>query len=80
MLQNSQVLQQAASALQVDELWIEATTDYVRADGVHEAIDKLSDILRGLPKRIINAPLGQAARYLERMGMPQVSPSDLKQH
>ena len=61
----------------MDELWNEASIDYVRADGVHEAIDTLSGILRGLPKRIINAPMGEAAQYLERMGMPQVCPSDL---
>ena len=67
----------------MEELWNEASIDYVRADGVHEAIHKLSGILRELPKRIINAPMGETAQYLERMGMPQVCCnvlSNIQQH
>ena len=56
----------------MEELWNEASIDYVRADGVHEAIHKLSGILRESPKRIIDGPMGETAQYLERMGMPQV--------
>lgn len=58
--------------LQVDELLNEARVDFVRADDVDEAIKQLAALLRGLPKRIINAPKGEAAKYLERMGMPKV--------
>ena len=58
--------------MQVDELLNEARVDYVRADDVDEAMDKLRALLRNLPRTIVKAPKAEAAKYLERMGMPQV--------
>lgn len=58
--------------MQVDELLNEARVDYVRADDVDEAMDKLDALLTNLPRTIVKAPKAEAANYLERMGMPQV--------
>ena len=58
--------------MQVDELLNEARVDYVRADDVDEAMDKLGALLRNLPKTTVKTPKAEAAKYLERMGMPQV--------
>ena len=58
--------------MQVDELLKEARVDYVRADDVDEAMDKLGALLRNLPKPTVRTPKAEAAKYLERMGMPQV--------
>ena len=58
--------------MQVDELLKEARVDYVRADDVDEAMDKLGALLRNLPNTTVRTPKAEAAKYLERMGMPQV--------
>ena len=56
----------------MEELLNGARVDYVREDAVDEAIAALAALLKGLPKRIINIPNKEAARYLEGMGMSQV--------
>lgn len=58
--------------LQVNELLNGARLDYVREDDVEEAIANLSACLREIPKKVINVPRGEAAKYLECMGMSQV--------
>lgn len=52
----------------------EARVDYVRADGIDEAISRLAAVLQAAPAHTVNALRKEAARFLERMGMPQVCP------
>ena len=56
----------------MEELLNGARVDYVREDDVEEAITDLSAVLKSLPTEKVDAPRGDAAKYLERMGMPQV--------
>ena len=63
---------QSANDVQVEELLNGARVDYVREDDIDEAIKALSGLFGSLPKRLINSPKGEAAKYLERMGMSQV--------
>ena len=82
MLQRCSIIpsKRAVIALQVDELWNEASIDYVRADSVHEAIDMLSCILRGLSKRTINAPMGETRPILGAHGDATGGLQCLEQH
>ena len=61
------------SSLQVEELLNGARVVYVREDDVEEAIAELSALLKSLSVKRLNGPKGEAAKYLERMGMPQVT-------
>ena len=67
-------------ALQVDELWNEASIDYVRADGVHEAIQKLSGILQRVAKSHHQCPHERYRSILGGHGNATGLPPCLEHH